>query len=90
MAWDDEYDVPDSWSRQEASMFDNLIHGDADIGGDRTLQLLFDVALFQDGFTPYEREAVMAALEDYLYDEYDIDFDESFDWEAFREWYSEG
>lgn len=87
MAWDDEYDVPDTWSQQESHMFDDLINGDPTLGSDQTLQLLFDVALFQDGFTPRERDGVQAALEEYLWDEYGIDFDDAFDWAAYREWY---
>ncbi|HET7414753.1 MAG TPA: hypothetical protein VFI97_03555 [Arthrobacter sp.] len=89
MAWDDEYsfNVPERWSESEANIFEHLVGADPDISNDQTLQLLFDVALFQDGFTPREREGVRAALEDYLYDEYGIDFEEAMDWAAFREWY---
>lgn len=87
MAWDDDYDLPEHWSTPEKDMYDNLTGGDHALQDDQTLQALFDVALFQPGITPHERSNVIRAMEDYLRDEYDLVFDDIFDWDAYREWY---
>ena len=87
MAWDDEYELPGHWSEPEMQMYHDAFGEYAAMAEDRTLQLLFDAALFEE-MTPRERDDVYAALQDYLWDEYEIDFDDVFDWEDYREWYS--
>lgn len=83
----DDYYVPSDWYGAEKDLYDNLINGDPVLGEDRTLQLLFDVALFDADIRPEEREAVMDELVDYLWEEYGLDFDDVFDWDGYREWY---
>lgn len=87
MANDDDYYVPSDWYGAEKDLYDDLINGDPVLGEDRTLQLLFDVALFDADIRPEEREAVMDELVDYLWEEYGLDFDDVFDWDGYREWY---
>lgn len=89
MAWDDEYSVPAEWSETEERLFDDLIGADSRIGDDQFLQGLFDEALFHDihGHGGPEHDFLMDQLAQYLLDEYDIVFDEVFDWEGWRDWY---
>lgn len=85
---DEDWFVPDSWYTAEADMFFTMAGGDNDVLNDEHLQLLFDVAYFTDGINPDERHDAREALAEYLAEEYDIDFDAAFDWEAYREWYA--
>lgn len=89
MANSDDFDyyIPDDWYGAEKDLYDSLVNGDPILGNDHTLQLLYDVALFDHDIRPEERDMAMDALVDYLWDEYGIDFDEVFDWEGYREWY---
>ena len=43
--------------------------------------------MFDDNLSPDFRHATYDALSDYIMDEYGIDFDDIFDWDAYREWY---
>lgn len=87
MANDDEYFVPADWYGAEKDLYDSLVDGDPELGNDHTLQLLFDVALFDSDIRPEEREGAMDVLIEYLWDEYGLDFDDIFDWDGYREWY---
>lgn len=84
---EEDWFVPDSWYTSEADMFFNMAGGDGDMLNDESLQLLFDTAYFEDGLTPEERHDAREALAEYLAEEYDIDFDTAFDWEAYRDHY---
>lgn len=86
MAWFDEYDIPDRWSVEQEEIYDDLVHGDPIIGADDNLQFLFE-AIFEEDLKPWERDAVFDEISDYLWDYYEIDFDTSFDWDAYREFY---
>lgn len=81
------YDLPDDWPDIERELYDDIVHGDPIIGEDRGLQMLFDEAMFDMELPPWDRDAVYEAMLDYLWDEYGIDFEMDFDWEAYREWY---
>lgn len=87
MPYGDDYDLPSEWYEAEKELFDDLVGGRADIGGDGYLQALFDAAMFDDSYAWNERQAVYDALIDYLQDEYGIYFEDVFDWEDYREWY---
>lgn len=89
MARDDDFDyfVPADWYGAEKDLYDSLVNGDPILGEDRTLQLLYDVALFDHDIRPDERDAAMDALQEYMWDEYGLDFDDVFDWDGYREWY---
>jgi hypothetical protein len=84
----DQYiEVPDHWYSAETSMYVDLVGGVPQIADDSALQLLFHEALFDMELSPHQREGVLQELERYLWEEYDINFDDVFDWEAYREWY---
>lgn len=83
----DDYIVPEEWNDTEINLFDDLVGGDAFIGDDPQLQEWFDTAMFNSDVSPEEREQAYQHMVEYLWDEYDIDFDQEFDWEDFREWY---
>lgn len=85
--WSDDYAVPGEWYNAEVSLFDNLINGDGDIGGDPYLQTLFDAALFDPDISDEAREQYYQTLVEYLWDNYGIDFEDVFDWEDYRSWY---
>lgn len=85
--WEEDYDVPSEWYDAESILFDNLVNGDAGIGSDPYLQDLFDAAMFDPDISPEEREEAYQNLVQYLEDEYDLDFEDIFDWEDYREWY---
>ena len=87
MAHDDDYFVPEDWYGPEADLFDDLINGDPVLGDDHKLQLLYDLALFDSDIRPEERDAVYETLQEYLWEEYGIDFDDEFDWDGYRDWY---
>lgn len=42
---------------------------------------------YNDELTVYEREATYEALIQMLWEEYGINFEDLWDWDAFREWY---
>lgn len=84
---DEDWFVPDSWYTAEADMFFNMAGGDGAMLNDDHLQMLFDTAYFEEGITPQERHDVREALSEYLAEEYDVDFDAAFDWEAYRDHY---
>jgi hypothetical protein len=92
VAWDDEYqfNVPNDWSEAETNLYADMLDDfDKAIADDEYLQGLFDNAMFDNvhGHGGAQHDADIAALEDYLLTEYDIIFDEVFDWEGWREWY---
>ena len=79
--------IPEDWFSQEMSLFNDLIGGDYGAFTDPELQTLFDRAMFDNTVTGDERDAAYDALVEYLWEEYEIDFDDMFDWEDYREWY---
>jgi hypothetical protein len=83
----DDYDTPDYWYQNEDSLFDALIGGHSTAGDDAHLQELFDKALFDPDVADDERAEAYDELVDYLWDEYEIDFEDVFDWEDYRSWY---
>jgi hypothetical protein len=87
MPSDEDWDVPDSWLNVETNLFYDLVDGDLDMLNDSYLQLQYDTALFADGLTPQEQHDAMEALSEYLWDEYGLDFADTFDWDDYRDWY---
>jgi hypothetical protein len=80
-------DLPDDWYSAETSMYVDMLGGDPHLVGDDSLQMLFHEALFDMELSPDNRDIIYNELVDYLYTEYGVDFDDVFDWEAYREWY---
>lgn len=89
MGWDDDYDyyVPASWSEQEANLYDDFLSGNPEIASDHQLQFLYHAALFETDLSAPDRHIILVELENYLLEEYDIEFDDVFDWDGYREWY---
>ncbi len=83
-----DWETPISWWEEEADIYFNMSGGDDAMLVDENLKLLFDVAYFDQDITPDERADARDALREYLSEEYGVDFDAAFDWEAYREWYA--
>lgn len=77
----------DEWSEVEFQLFDSMASANPDLYNDQWIQTLYDAALFEHDISSSDRAAIMESLRDYMWDEYGLDFDDVFDWEAFREAY---
>ena len=77
----------DDWSYVEFGLFDQMAGGYQPFYEDRQLQALYDSALFNHDVSSDDRAAIIEGLRDYMWDEYGVDFDDVFDWEAYREAY---
>lgn len=75
------------WSNVEFNLFDNMAGGNENLYDDQWVQTLYDAALFEHDIASGDRGAILNSLRDYLWDEYGIDFDNVFDWDAYREAY---
>lgn len=86
---DGQWEAPDHWDDSEAEMFQDLVDANPQIADNDTVELYFHTAYFDTdtGLTQAELDVVRDELHDYLYEEYGIEWDDVFDWEAFREWY---
>lgn len=82
--------IPQSWSHSEAEIWYDAFGQYDQIFDDRIAQALYDYGFFNFDISPDERQAIRENLYDYLMDEYGIDFDQVFDWEAWRAAYGEG
>jgi len=82
----DDWYPDNSWSETEIRLFADMAH-DTDALQDRMLQSLFDTAYFDPGVSHDVREGARESLNEYILDVYGFDFDEWFDWDAWREAY---
>lgn len=89
MPWDDDFDyfIPESWSEEQADLYDQLVGSDPIVAGDQQLQFLYQEALFDMDLSAPDRQIIIDMLDEYLWEEYQIEFDDVFDWESYREWY---
>lgn len=85
-----EQNIPSYWNDTERSLYENVLGGEPEIESDPQAQFMYHEALFDKELAPEYREQIYYAFIDYLWDEYGIDFEADFDWEAFREWYEGG
>jgi hypothetical protein len=78
--------LPNDWSDPEKGLWADAFEP---IGAfnDPHAQALFNAGYFDEGWSRDERAAIREELSDYLMDAYGVDFDEVFDWEAWREAY---
>lgn len=83
----DDFDLPGEWYSTELFLFNDLLGGDYEAFTDTTLQGLFDLAMFDPDASPSQRQEAYDNLVDYLWTEYNIDFEDVFDWEDYRTWY---
>lgn len=78
------------WSSVEFSLYDTAVGNNPGAFEDTFTQALYDTALFNFDIDANERAIVLDALRDRMWDEYGVDFDDVFDWEAYREAYDSG
>jgi len=80
--------LPDNWSSWEKDLWTDAFEP---IGAfdDRVAQALFNEAYFNFDISTPERVAIRETLDDYMMREYGVDFDDIFDWQAWREAYGE-
>jgi hypothetical protein len=71
------------WSDNEFQQF-QAMELSVDAEADPWLQMLFDIAMFSPDETYDVHVAARSALEIRLRDEYGIDFEDAFDWNAYR------
>lgn len=76
------------WSSDiELRLFENIADQTPGLYADTFIQNLYDAALFNYDIDTAERKIILEAMRDRMWDEYGVDFDNVFDWEAFREAY---
>jgi hypothetical protein len=80
-------ELPREWGRNEAALWSEATLHHPDVGRDLDAQALYDAALFTRSMTPGERAPILDNFKQYIWDEYDVDWDEIFDWEDYRENY---
>lgn len=89
---EDDYDDDESFDfgslpddQQRDFLYDTL--GFTETASDYEAHNLFWEVMYNDELTSADREILYQQLLDHIWDEYGIDFDELWDWAAFREWY---
>jgi hypothetical protein len=77
--------LPSSWSSTERDLYSPF----ETVGAyqDLTAQALYHEGYFNMDITSDERAAIREALDAYMDDVYDVDFDDLFDWVAWRDAY---
>lgn len=86
--WEDSGQFYEQWEPAEQQMWDDLTNG-TPAHDDLTAQLEFDVGYFErDLWTDddIDLQEIHEMLAEYL-EQFGIDFDQDFDWIAYREWY---
>lgn len=79
--WDDAWsNVEDFFDDIETPDVNEILFGDGSML-DQHAQDLFREAFFENNDSAY------IELVDYMWDQYNIDFEDAFSWEDFREWY---
>ena len=76
--------LPNDWSDFEKRLWDDFPD---DVVDDRIAQAMYNDAYFNHDLTSDDRMAIRSAFSDYLDQEYGIDFDQIFDWDAWRDAY---
>ena len=82
-----DWDAPDHWDADETEMWDDFVELDGRLANDDFAQIMFHEAFFDLDINPEERDQYYEQLTEYLASGYEIDFDETFDWEDYRDWY---
>lgn len=81
----DEYN-PQGWDTQVAHLWDDATNG-AGWEHDDYGKMLFDTAYIDEYASTSAKQVARDMLREYFEDQYGIDWDDAFDWEAFRDWY---
>lgn len=77
----------DDWSELEFRLFDEMAGPNDAMYEDWRVQAMYEAAMWNWDISTEDRVAIRNELHDYLWDEYGVDFNEVFDWEAYREAY---
>ena len=83
----DDSAIIDRFYEREYDFWHEAFQEHPEVYNDRMAQAVFHEAFFEFTYDNDQREALQGYLEDYLWDEYEVDFSELFDWEGYREWY---
>lgn len=78
------------WSHSEENLYADLAGSHGGMLDDSFAQTLFDLGYFAPDLSYDERIIAQDYLNEWLENEYGLDFEESFDWEAYREAYAAG
>jgi hypothetical protein len=84
MSWFDQPGEHTEWGGKENHIWDSVVGSNEDAQNDAQLARMFNETVFENF------NSSTSALERYLWDEYEIDFANEMDWEAWREWYEGG
>lgn len=79
--------LPSDWHPIEATVFEDLTDGIPAIMDNVYVQDLYHDAMWNLDIPIRERDAAHNELVEFIHDQYEIEFDQEFDWEAWREWY---
>jgi len=75
------------WDQDETELWIDLTAGTVGMERDPELQSLFDDAMFNPDLDADERAEAYEMMIDYMWEAYGLDFEDVFDWEAYREYY---
>lgn len=80
--------LPNEWSETEQTLFADAFEP---VGAfdDSIAQALFNEGYFNFDISSDDRVAIREALDGYMMDTYGVDFNDVFDWEAWREAYGD-
>lgn len=82
--------LPASWSYGEKDLWaETTFHGTAEAFFDPVAQALYNEAFYNWDAREGEVAAIRDALKEYMWQEYDVWWDDAFDWDAWREAYDE-
>lgn len=84
MAWDDELPKWLDWSDRTQHAYETAFDAPDEILSDPLVLRMFENAFFE-----HSRDAEVALI-NYLFDEYGLEWEDVWDWEAWREAYGEG
>lgn len=84
----DDWDGRDDWSRHENRLWANM--AEDNFADDRMAQTLYHAAFFEFGESPDQTNAIRDAFRGYMAEYYDVDVNEAFDYNAWRELYASG
>jgi len=83
----DWYQNPPNWRETEQLLYDLMIGGDSDIGRDLYVQEVFDTAYFNKYAAREQKRLARIELQSYMLRVYNIDFQRTFQWVNYKEWY---
>lgn len=84
----DEWEVPDHWDDTEANLWQDFVNQNPELGSDDYAMILFHHSFFDLEMPHYDRDVLNEHLVEYL-EAMGIDFNDTFDWDAYDDWYNE-